>query len=69
MDGAALAQRAREVRPDVPILIITGYADSDGPGLRLPSLAKPFRQVDLAVALNALFEPSNVVRIRKRTLL
>jgi CheY-like chemotaxis protein len=66
MDGAALAQRVREVQPDLPILIITGYADSGGAGLELPSLAKPFRQADLAAALNALFDTTNIVRLRKR---
>jgi PAS domain S-box-containing protein len=67
MDGAALARRAREAKPNLPVLIITGYAGSDGVGLDLPKLAKPFRQADLAGALNSLFEPSNVVRMRKRT--
>ncbi len=66
MDGAALAKRVREVQPDVPILIITGYADSGGAGLELPSLAKPFRQADLAAALDALFDTTNIVRLRKR---
>jgi CheY-like chemotaxis protein len=67
MDGAALAQRARQLRPGIPILTITGYAGSGGPGLDLPSLAKPFRQADLAAALSGLFAPSKVIPLRKRS--
>ena len=64
MNGADLAERLKELNPGLPILVITGYAGSDLE-LRLPQLAKPFRQSDLAAALDALFDhPSNVVRLR-----
>ena len=63
MNGAELARRLGELRPDLPVLIITGYAGSELE-LRLPQLAKPFRQADLAAALEALVSPGNVVRLR-----
>ena len=63
MNGAELAGRLGELYPDLPILIITGYAGSDLE-LRHPQLAKPFRQADLAAALDALVAPGNVVRLR-----
>ena len=63
MNGAELARRLGELHPDLPILIITGYAGS-GLELRRPQLAKPFRQADLAAALEALVSPGNVVRLR-----
>ena len=63
MNGAELARRLGELYPDLPILIITGYAGS-GLELRQPQLAKPFRQADLAAALDALVNPGNVVRLR-----
>jgi PAS domain S-box-containing protein len=63
MNGAELARRLGELRPDLPILIVTGYAGS-GLELRRPQLAKPFRQADLAAALEALVSPGNVVRLR-----
>jgi nitrogen-specific signal transduction histidine kinase len=64
MNGAELAERLNELQPGLPILIITGYAGNDLE-LPLPQLAKPFRQADLAAALDALVDTSsNVVRLR-----
>ena len=63
MNGAELARRLGELHPELPILIITGYAGS-GLELQQPQLAKPFRQADLAAALDALVAPGNVVRLR-----
>jgi PAS domain S-box-containing protein len=57
MTGAELAGKAREVSPDLPILMITGYATlSDQAAGGLPRLAKPFRQSDLAAAVAGLME-------------
>ncbi|WP_240309532.1 MULTISPECIES: ATP-binding protein [Sphingomonas] len=50
MSGAELAERALAQRPDLPVLIVTGYAGGDLE-LSLPQLAKPFRQSDLIDAL------------------
>lgn len=48
MTGATLAMEMRTQAPDVPIMIITGYANPDALPKGLPFLAKPFRQRDLA---------------------
>jgi PAS domain S-box-containing protein len=67
MNGAEIAERLNELEPDLPVLIITGYAGSDLE-LQQPQLSKPFRQADLAAALDALVDnPSNVVRLRPST--
>ena len=68
MDGAELVRRIREDRPGLPALVITGYAGGNL-DLQLPQLAKPFRQVDIASALQKLLdETGKVVRlpVRKR---
>ena len=54
MDGAALAERIRENRPSLPILIITGYTGVTDEALHLPRLAKPFGQAELGAALASL---------------
>jgi CheY-like chemotaxis protein len=54
MTGGELAQSVRENRPDLPILLVSGYADVDGIAPNLPRLSKPFRQAELAQALAAL---------------
>ena len=48
MTGIELAARSREVRPSLPILLATGYADApDGAEPDLPRLAKPYHQEQL----------------------
>ncbi|HEY0113231.1 MAG TPA: response regulator [Allosphingosinicella sp.] len=67
MDGAELAGRIRQLHPEMPILLVTGYTDFTGEAPDLPRLAKPFRQADLSAHLNALFEDrSNVVSLNSR---
>jgi PAS domain S-box-containing protein len=63
MNGAEFASRLRELRPQMPVLVITGYAGGDL-NLGLPQLAKPFRQADIASAIERLGGDSNVVRLR-----
>jgi PAS domain S-box-containing protein len=59
MNGAEVARAAREMRPDLPILFVTGYAESEqleaalGPGV--PVLRKPFSLDELAAALEQNF--------------
>jgi signal transduction histidine kinase len=49
MNGAELAEQVRHIRPNLPILIVTGYADSLAHDKRsLPFLAKPYTRHDLA---------------------
>jgi PAS domain S-box-containing protein len=48
MNGAQLATAAKQIRPDLPILVATGYADlPDGMGIDLPRLGKPYTQNQL----------------------
>lgn len=55
-DGYALATTARERRPSLPIVFMTGLVDEDPAAAGFsgtPVLTKPFRQSDLATALAA----------------
>jgi PAS domain S-box-containing protein len=54
MSGADLARAARAMRPSMPILVVSGYADVDGIAPDLPRLTKPFRNADLAASLAAV---------------
>jgi CheY-like chemotaxis protein len=55
MTGVQLAHAARALRPGLPVLLATGYADlPDGAGGELPRLAKPFQQRQLAAQIEAL---------------
>jgi CheY-like chemotaxis protein len=51
MTGLELARRLRHLRPDLKVILATGYAElpqSASPPLDLPRLSKPFLQADLA---------------------
>ncbi|GGB65665.1 ATP-binding protein [Blastomonas aquatica] len=50
MNGASLAERASQLKPELPVLIVTGYAGGELE-LGLPQLNKPFRHADLAQAI------------------
>ncbi|MGL4559864.1 MAG: ATP-binding protein, partial [Afipia sp.] len=54
MTGAQLAAAIKAERPDLPVILATGYAELP-PGVEadLPKLAKPFRQQDLMQAVTA----------------
>lgn len=55
MTGVELALQSREVRPMLPILLATGYADlPEGAPLDLPRLAKPYHQDQLRDRLEQL---------------
>jgi PAS domain S-box-containing protein len=54
MTGTELAREIQAVRPSLPILIISGYADLDDVAPDLPRLMKPFREAELSAALTAL---------------
>jgi PAS domain S-box-containing protein len=52
MTGAELAQKLRAVRPDLPVIVVSGYADlPEGTILKVPRLAKPFREDQLLDAI------------------
>ena len=54
MNGAQLARAAKELRPTLPILLATGYADlPDGADHGLPRIGKPYHQEQLAAAIAA----------------
>ncbi|MFS0774014.1 PAS domain-containing protein [Sphingomonas sp. 1P08PE] len=54
MTGADLASRLRSLRPDLPVLIVSGYAEADGIAIDTARLTKPFRNADLAASLAAI---------------
>jgi PAS domain S-box-containing protein len=55
MTGIELAAATRHVRPSLPILLATGYAElPDGAQLDLPRLAKPYHQDQLRERLDQL---------------
>ena len=55
MTGLQLAVEVERLWPGLPILLASGYADlSETEAARLPRLAKPFRQADLAQAIGRL---------------
>jgi CheY-like chemotaxis protein len=54
MTGADLSRAVGRRWPDIPVLLISGYAESEGVGLEFTRLTKPFRQGDLAAILAEL---------------
>jgi len=52
--GTDLARAVRSNRPGVPVLLVSGYAESDGVAADLPRLTKPFRKDELASSLSQL---------------
>jgi CheY-like chemotaxis protein len=56
MNGVQLAEAARAIRPGLPILLATGYAElPDGEASDLPRLEKPFQQDELGRQIARLF--------------
>ncbi|MCW1430297.1 ATP-binding protein [Novosphingobium sp. JCM 18896] len=54
MTGTELARHIHRVRPGLPVLLISGYADTEGVASDIPRLAKPFRKDELAATLTTL---------------
>ena len=54
MTGVDLAARVQTRRPGVPVLLVSGFAETEGVDATLPRLIKPFRQVELAARLIGL---------------
>ena len=54
MNGTDLARAIRTAKPDVPVLIVSGYAEREGIEADLPRLTKPFRKDELAESLAQL---------------
>jgi len=57
MTGSQFAETVRRSHPDLPVIITSGFADqAPGADPRLPRLAKPFSQSDLAASVNEALE-------------
>jgi DNA-binding LytR/AlgR family response regulator len=55
MNGAELAQEIKSGHPELPILLLTGYASLAGNKMAdLALLPKPFRQTELAATIDRL---------------
>ncbi len=54
MTGVELALASKSINPDVPVLLVSGYAEVDGVAPELPRLTKPFRNSDLAQTLGEI---------------
>ncbi|MBV2148962.1 PAS domain S-box protein [Sphingobium sp. AS12] len=54
MTGTDLALRVQLARPQLPILLVSGYAELEGIDAKLPRLTKPFRKDELAATLTSL---------------
>jgi CheY-like chemotaxis protein len=54
MSGADLARAVHAERPGTPVLVVSGYAESEGIAPDLPRLSKPFRADELAGSLAQL---------------
>jgi CheY-like chemotaxis protein len=55
ISGAELAQQARQIRPELKILLGSGYSGiSAAAAADLPILGKPYRQAELAAKLRAV---------------
>jgi two-component SAPR family response regulator len=53
MNGAQLARAARDLRPELPVLLATGYAELPSRSeVDLPRIGKPYRQDQLAAAID-----------------
>lgn len=58
MTGAALAREARRIKPGLPVLIVSGYAEVEGVAPDLPRLTKPFRNAELTAMIATLMQSS-----------
>ena len=60
MTGLELARHVRKLRPNLPILLATGYAElPEAPAMSLPRLTKPFGQKQLASELARVLRRSS----------
>ncbi|MEG8223132.1 PAS domain-containing protein [Sphingomonas sp. HH69] len=54
MNGEELARSLRTRMPELPVLIVSGYAEAEGIAPDLPRLTKPFRNAELADRLETI---------------
>ncbi|MGR6329879.1 MHYT domain-containing protein [Sphingomonas sp. XXL09] len=67
MTGVQLASRICQQAPDLPILIVSGFAELGADAGRFPILSKPFDRASLADALAAIVGSANAL-IRRRSI-
>ena len=64
MNGVELADAVRARRPDLPVLLATGFAElGEGASPHMPRLAKPFTQAELARAIAHAVDPEQSGRV------
>ncbi|MBB5746372.1 PAS domain-containing protein [Brevundimonas variabilis] len=54
MTGSELARQIRKLRPGLPVLLVSGYAEVEGVAADLPRLVKPFKKHELASSIGTL---------------
>lgn len=54
MTGVDLVRALRKKKPNLPVLIVSGYAETEGIAPNLPRLTKPFRSAELEASLATL---------------
>jgi len=61
MTGVELAKAAHDIRPNLPVLLATGYAElPSGSNPNLPRISKPFLQRNLRAEIDkALHSPQS----------
>jgi CheY-like chemotaxis protein len=54
MTGVELAQHLQAQQPELPVLIVSGYAEAEGIAPDVARLTKPFRNSELVESLSSL---------------
>ena len=64
MSGLELARTLRDLRPELPVVLVTGYTQWGAPFMdeEFTFIAKPYRREALAAALRTAFERENARR-------
>lgn len=69
MDGAELFRQIKTIKPNLPVVIITGYPDSDMMARALANgpfgvMNKPFSESDILAAVNSFIQAGKATRKR-----
>ena len=68
MTGLDLAEKIKRLRPKIPIIIATGYAElPPGANLEFPRLSKPYSQQELSEALDRASRSRAVFQLTNST--
>jgi two-component SAPR family response regulator len=67
MNGVELAKAVRELRPGLPILLASGYAELPSPSdVDLPRIGKPYQQDQLAAEITKVLGSELSSRVRNQ---